>query len=334
MEDALNEIGVVTIGRNEGDRLKRCLNSLVGTVSAMVYVDSGSTDGSGDFARSLGVEVVELDMTQPFSMARGRNAGANRLLELNPALKYIQFVDGDCEVVPNWIKTAFDYLNQHPDTWVVCGRRRERFPEASLFNMLCDIEWNTPIGKAKSCGGDAMMRSHAFRDAEGFNEALIAGEEPELCIRFRKAGGIILRLDEEMTRHDANITRFSAWWKRTLRSGYAAANVIQLHKDITPKEQIHFYGLAKSAWIWSVGWLGVTLLLGFLHPLGFVIGLLIWMTQTLRIARGIRSRTDGLKDAWLYGLTTLIGKWPQLQGILTYHRDLRSGKTITLIEYK
>jgi GT2 family glycosyltransferase len=329
-----DEIGVVAIGRNEGERLKRCLSSLVGKVSSMVYVDSGSTDDSVPFARSLGVEVVELDMSKPFSMARGRNAGAQRLLELNPDLPFIQFVDGDCEVVGSWIPAARTYLNEHPDTWVVCGRRRERYPENSIYNRLCDIEWNTPVGPAKACGGDAMMRARAFQSVGGFEEALIAGEEPELCIRFRKAGGIIYRLDAEMTLHDANITRFSAWWKRTLRSGYAAANVLQFHKGITSTTDIHFYGLAKSTLTWSVGWLGITLLLTFIHPAGLALGIIIWIAQTLRIAKGVRHRTNSFGSAWLYGIATLIGKWPQLLGILRYRKDLRDGKIITLIEYK
>jgi hypothetical protein len=45
------------------------------------------------------------------------------------------------------------------------GRRRERFPEASVYNRLCDLEWDTSIGEARSCGGDFLARAGAFRDA-------------------------------------------------------------------------------------------------------------------------------------------------------------------------
>ncbi len=66
--------GVVIIGRNEGERFERCLRSLVGRASPIVYVDSGSTDNSVGFAEShasSGVHVVRLDMSTPFTAARG-----------------------------------------------------------------------------------------------------------------------------------------------------------------------------------------------------------------------------------------------------------------------
>lgn len=334
MPSALSHVGVVTIGRNEGDRLKRCLNSLTGQGVHIVYVDSGSTDGSGEFARSLGVEVVELDMSKPFSMARGRNEGARRLQASPAPPEFIQFVDGDCEVQPGWIPAALAFLDEHPDAVAVCGRRRERFPEASIYNAMCDIEWNTPVGPARSTGGDALMRAGAFFAAGGFNEALIAGEEPELCLRLRQAGGTIHRINEEMTLHDANIHRFSMWWKRTLRGGYGAADIVHRLKGTLPAQDIPFYSLVKSAPVWTVGWAAATLLLSLIHPALLLLGLALWCVQALRIARGIRPRAPSLRAALAYGGVTLIGKWPQLLGILRYRSDLRHHKLITLIEYK
>lgn len=327
--------GVVVIGRNEGERLKRCLRSLRGQAERIVYVDSGSTDGSGAFARSLGVEVVELDMSKPFSMARGRNAGAWRLREADPDLAFIQFVDGDCEMVEGWLARAVRILEEAPEVAVVCGRRRERFPEHSVYNRLCDLEWNTPAGEAKACGGDALYRAEVFRELGGFNESLVAGEEPELCLRVREAGYRILRVDEEMTRHDANILTFRAWWRRTLRGGYGAMDVFtRLRGSGRSPEEIPFHHLVTRAPRWSVGWLGVTLILGGLHPLGWVAGAGIWGLQSLRIARAMRPRAAGWGDAWAYGVFTLIGKWAQLWGMMTYKRDIRRKKDIVLIEYK
>ena len=148
-------IGVVVIGRNEGVRLERCLRSLMQGVGKVVYVDSGSTDGSPQLARSLGVEVLALDMRVPFTAARARNEGFSALQRLLPSMQLVQFVDGDCEVDARWLATAQAFLDQHPEVAVVCGRRRERFPERSVYNLLCDLEWDTPIGEAKACGGDA-----------------------------------------------------------------------------------------------------------------------------------------------------------------------------------
>ena len=153
-------IGAIAIGRNEGARLVQCLDSLQGQVGRIVYVDSGSTDGSVEMARARGVEVVSLDMTQPFTAARARNAGLEALRQGDvPA--FVQFVDGDCEVRPDWISKAFSFLQENPKMAVVCGRRRERFPDASIYNAHCDREWDTPVGAALACGGDALMRMAA-----------------------------------------------------------------------------------------------------------------------------------------------------------------------------
>lgn len=191
----MSQIGVVAIGRNEGERLRRCLNSVADRGLVLVYVDSGSGDGSIELARGLGVEVVELDLSRPFSAARARNEGLERLLEVAPSVQYVQFVDGDCEIVDGWVDRARRELDERPEAAVVCGRRRERYPEQSVYNHLADLEWDTPIGEAKACGGDALMRVAALRQAGAYNPELIAGEEPELCVRLRQKGWRIFRVD-------------------------------------------------------------------------------------------------------------------------------------------
>jgi glycosyltransferase involved in cell wall biosynthesis len=186
--EPLSKAGVVAIGRNEGKRLKACIRSVTGTSALVVYVDSGSTDGSVDSAKSAGVDVIALDTTTPFTAARARNEGFSRLQQLAPQLPYVQFVDGDCEIDQSWINAAVGFLDDHPDVAVVCGRRRERFPDSSIYNKLCDIEWDTPIGRTNGCGGDAMIRADAIAQVHGYRTDLIAGEEPELCLRLRTAG--------------------------------------------------------------------------------------------------------------------------------------------------
>ena len=212
-------VGFVAIGRNEGGRLETCLSSARAQRLAMVYVDSGSTDGSVTLARSLGADVVELDLSIPFTAARARNEGAARLVANHPEIDFIQFVDGDCELNATWITTALIEMTAKPQAAVICGRRRERFPDATVYNKLCDLEWNTPIGKAKSSGGDALIRRSAFEQVGGYNPSVIAGEEPEMCVRLRAAGWEIWRVDAEMTLHDAAMTRFGQWWKRNVRAG-------------------------------------------------------------------------------------------------------------------
>jgi glycosyltransferase involved in cell wall biosynthesis len=174
--EAIEKVGLVVIGRNEGERLARCLKS-VRAVANRVYVDSGSTDGSLALARHEGVALVELAVPPQFTAARARNSGLGRLLADDPDLEFVQMVDGDCEVQPGWIAAALAALRAEPDLALVFGRRRERYPERSIYNALCDDEWNAPVGESPGCGGDALFRVAALRQVDFYNPAMIAGED-------------------------------------------------------------------------------------------------------------------------------------------------------------
>lgn len=327
----MNRIGLVVIGRNEGQRLLRCLLSAKGSVALIVYVDSGSTDGSVEWARSLGVDVVELDLSTPFTAARARNAGFAHLLEADPQIEFVQFVDGDCEIVEGWIECAQRELDAQPNVAVVCGRRRERFPDLSIYNRLCDMEWDTPIGEAKACGGDAMMRVEAFQQVGGFNPTLIAGEEPELGVRLRQKGWKILRLDAEMTLHDAQMTRFGQWWKRTVRAGHAYAEGAWLHGS---KPERHWVKESRSIWLW--GLLLPLLALGMAWSThGFSLLLLVgYPVVGSRIFVNLRRQNICPKHAALYAFSCVLGKFAQLGGALAFLRSQLLTTKSTLIEYK
>jgi len=321
-------VGLVAIGRNEGERLRKCLTSVLGKVDKVVYVDSGSTDGSVEMASGLGVAVVQLDMGRPFTAARARNEGFKRLKELIQNLNYVQFVDGDCEVRENWLGKATSFLNEHQDVAVVCGRRRERFPDSTIYNMLCDIEWDTPVGEAKSCGGDAMMRVDAFERVCGYRDELIAGEEPELCVRLRLQGWKIWRIDEEMTLHDAAISRFGQWWNRTKRCGYAYAEGAYLH-GAAP--EMHRVKESRRVWIWGLGIPLVTIIMpSFLGIWGLAI-LLIYPAQVVRLAiKGSRS----VYENWWGALFLVLGKFPEAVGQVNFVMNRLTGNKAHLIEYK
>ena len=325
------QVGLVAIGRNEGERLRQCLLSVIGKVAHVVYVDSGSTDGSIELARSLLVDVVELDLSTPFTAARARNAGFAHLLQKNTQLEFVQFVDGDCEVVEGWLERALAQLEAQPNVAVVCGRRRERFPKQSIYNQLCDMEWDTPIGEAKACGGDSMMRVKAFQQVGGFNPDLIAGEEPELCVRLRQKEWKILRIDAEMTLHDAQMTRFSQWWKRALRAGHAYAEGAWLHGR---SSEGHWRRESWSIWFW--GFYLPLLALGLIWPThGFSLLLLVgYPVLAGRIFLKQRRQNICTEHAALYALSCVLGKFAQVGGTLGFLRTHLLGTKSTLIEYK
>lgn len=318
-------VAAIVIGRNEGNRLIRCLASL-GEVTHIVYVDSGSTDGSVAAAIAAGAEVVELDLAQPFTAARARNAGIAALRQGNTP-QFVQFIDGDCELQPDWLPEALAFLSGRPKAAVVCGRRRERFPEASVYNRLCDREWDTPVGKAKACGGDSLMRMTALDRVKGFNPSLIAGEEPELCVRIRAKGWEVWRLDAEMTLHDAAITKLSQWWKRARRSGHAAAEGMAMHGR--PPER-HGVATVRRAVFWALALpLAIVLAAAVIGPWALIL-LAAYPIQVARLAW----RNGGQRVDWEEAFFLTFGKFPEMFGIAEYWLRRATGKASVLIEYK
>jgi glycosyltransferase involved in cell wall biosynthesis len=328
-----SEVGVVAIGRNEGDRLVRCLNSLVDRSDAIVYVDSGSVDRSVEAAMSLGVRFHELDGSTPFSAARARNEGLEALLEARPDTELVQFIDGDCEIDPDWIDFAREYLADHADVAVVCGRRRERFRDASIYNALIDMEWNTPVGETSACGGDALIRVQALTEVGGYDAGMIAGEDPELCVRIRQRGHRIMRLDHEMTVHDAEMFHFGQWWRRQQRSGHAYAEILYLQGRDT---ETYWLRRAVSIFAWAVLLPALSLAAGAFSPL---LGLLLlaggygvlWL-RTYAGRRGVGGRG---RDGILWATACSLGKFAEMWGIagFVWNRLIRNTPR-SLIEYK
>jgi glycosyltransferase involved in cell wall biosynthesis len=327
---ACADLGVVVIGRNEGERLVRCLESVRNQAACVVYVDSGSTDGSLEMGRALADSVVELDMSKPFTAARARNEGFERLLKVRAGLRYVFFVDGDCEVVGGWMDTAIQFLTENPEFAIVWGLRRERFPEKSIYNLLCDIEWQDyPMGDVRACGGDAVARVDAIRSVNGYRADLICGEEPEMCVRLRHAGWRIFRLESPMTLHDAAIYRFSQWWKRSMRAGYGFAQGAALHG--APPER-HAIVESRRSWIWGLGFPLLVLVLAPFVGWWSAIFLFAYPFQLIRLsAHGNR---PSVRENWSRAVALVLSKFPEMVGQIKFHLDRLRRAQSRLIEYK
>jgi glycosyltransferase involved in cell wall biosynthesis len=322
---------IVAIGRNEGSRLARCLESALRARVPIVYVDSGSTDGSVELARRLGATVVELDPSRPFTAGRARNEGLERALELHTDLEFVQFVDGDCELVAGWLDAAMRELDREPRIAAICGGVRERHRDETIYNTLCDLEWAASAGETRQCGGNAMMRVRAFEGVGGFRPSLIAGEEPELCLRLRQEGWRILRLHRDMVLHDADMTSFGQWWRRALRAGWAYAERASLH-GLSPERHavrenlsILFWGalLPASALAFAPPTAGISLLAFAGHLL---LGARIY-------ARGIRGGLRA-RDARLQALFTVLAKFPQALGQAQFAILRLAGKRRRIVDWR
>ncbi|MEM9579114.1 MAG: glycosyltransferase [Pseudomonadota bacterium] len=317
-------VGAVVIGRNEGDRLKRCLTSLAPQVEHLVYVDSGSRDDSVGFAKGIGAHVVELDTSLPFTAARARNAGAEALPE---TVDIIQFIDGDCGVEDDWIARAEKVLRADDGMGLVTGWRREIAPASTAYNALCEWEWHRPAGPIQACGGDMMVRRSAFDATGGFDPRVIAAEDDELCQRLLKSGWHLLRLPENMTLHDAAMTRFSEWWQRAVRTGHGFAQVADLHPGYFRPERRRVILYAEV--------LPALTLLGLLiwRPLT-VLALAVYGASFWRTREMLKSASAPPQhQTKMAGLVTL-SKIPNALGMIRYHWRKWRKADMRIIEYK
>lgn len=324
-------VAIVVIGRNEGERLKSCLRLAVCGARTVVYVDSGSQDGSAEYARSVGCSVVELDAALPFTAARARNAGFAWAVKHEPDVALVQFVDGDCELVEGWLERGAAALDARPDVGIVCGHVREIHPEASVYNKLCDLEWEQTPGEIRTSGGRFMIRRDVFSAAGGFRADVIAAEDDEFCVRVRGLGVKIMMVDAEMAWHDAAMTRFSQWWRRSRRTGHAYAQIAAMHGK---GEERYFVRDCRRVWFW-----GLMLPVISLGPAAFTHGwslLLLGAYGLLFVRiffRGIKRGWTG-RDAFVYAFFTVIAKFPALVGMLEYHWRQMRGHAPEIIEYK
>ena len=325
--------GIVVIGRNEGERLMACLASLRTSACAVVYVDSGSRDGSAERARAQCDAVVELDPARPFSAARARNEGFAALLAAQPQTAFVQFLDGDCTLLPGWLAASTQAMRADAERAVVIGPLQERRPEASVYNRMCALEWKSPPGDVSNfgaLGGIMLVRAEVFTMLGGFNEEVIAGEDSEFGVRIGTAGLKITKIGEPMATHDADIHRFGQWWRRSVRAGHAIGQRFSLNgrgplRDCARER--------RSVLVWGVS---VPLLIAALAPFTGGASVLLaggYFVLAQRIARYRKGQGDSAAEAWLYARFVVLGKFAEAVGLLKFQLNSMAGR-YRIIEYK
>jgi GT2 family glycosyltransferase len=278
--------------------------------------------------RCFGIEVVELDLSIPFTAARARNAGFQRLLQICPDIAFVQFVDGDCELNPSWCATAAEFLLGRPHVAAVCGRLREKHPELSVYNWMCQREWDGPVGQIRACAGNVMLRMTALIEVGGFREDVIAAEEDELCVRLRSANWRIWRLADEMAVHDAAMLYFRQWWTRSVRAGYAFAQGAYLHGR-SPER--HFAWECRRTFIWGVAIPTLCLASAALIGPAATLLLLVYPAQFVRLAL---REAGSLRENLTLAFFQLLSRFPEAVGQLRFWRDLVWRRVPTIIEHK
>jgi cellulose synthase/poly-beta-1,6-N-acetylglucosamine synthase-like glycosyltransferase len=328
-------VSVVVIGRNEGERLVRCLESvralrgLEGGVE-LIYADSASTDGSPARAAALGARVIAVESSHP-TAALGRNAGWRAATGA-----FVLFLDGDTILHPDFARVALDAITADETLAGVWGHRRELHPERSIYNRVLDLDWIFPPGLTDYCGGDVLMRRAALASVDGYDATLIAGEEPELCRRLRAKGYRILHIDAPMTGHDLAMTHLRQYWRRAVRTGHAYAEVSR-----------RFRGSPDPLWqgsrtrnllrgpFWALAPVAAAVACVASRSLWPALGLLaLLLALALRSAAKISWKSSDRVALFLYGLHSHLQQVPIFLGQVQFDWNARRGTRQGLIEYK
>jgi len=327
-------LSVVVIGRNEGERLVRCLESIsamdpAGGPVEVIYVDSASTDQSVERAGRFGARVVRINPEYPCA-AVGRNAGWRAA-----RAAIVLFLDGDTILAPAFAACASRQFDD-PMVAVVFGGRREINTNNSIYNRVLDLDWIAPPGPDVVCGGDALIRRDVLEQVGGYDERLIAGEDADLSARIRALGYNIVRLNARMTGHDLDIRRFSQYWRRSVRTGYAYAEISErfrrTNSPVWSKEarRNRINGAVMVAIVAGSPILSVAT--RSLLPVAVAVAIIIALS--LRTAIRSRQTCSDLYTRLLYGLHSHLGQIPILFGQLKYRRNRLFGRAAELIEYK
>ena len=139
-----------------------------------------------------------------------------------------------------------------------------------------------------------------------------------------------MRLDAEMTLHDAAMTRFSQWWKRNQRAGHAYAEGYALHGKSSEKFK---QSECLSILFWSFLLPLAIIVLSLIMPFMLVL-FMVYPLQILRLTMRYRPHLSDVKVAFAYAVSNVVGKWPQLTGMLQFFKNKKLGLKSQLIEYK
>jgi len=309
------KISIVVIGLNVEKHLRETLLSLRSLKYPqknleIIYVDSGSEDKSIAIAQSF-PKVQIISLTDPYpNAAKGRNAGWQKA-----SFPFVQFLDGDSQLDSQWFQKAVPWFNDN--IAAVCGVNNEKYPKRNFYHKLSHIEWQYKTGLCSYFGGNVLVRRETLKEVGGFDVKLVAGEEPDLSVRMRRVGWKLLRLNENMTTHDINMSTFRQYFNRSARSGYAYAQVglryarsstkLWLRELLRPL--IRFSGVC------------VFLSLGYVADqfvLGFVISLCLLLKPFTRFNEIKKRHSLSNKDTFAYISHLCFVAFPQCIGILSY----------------
>ena len=329
------KIGVVMLDQNTGVSPEPAIRSL-GDVKTIVYVTANPKNEAAATALRMGAEIVKLP-GKTVNPGRARNTGYRRLKALNPDIEYVQFLEPDFILHADWFNNALAFMVRRPEVAVIDGHKRERFSEKSMLNMVKEISRRKPKGELQTTGESAFVRAEAFEAAGGFRGDIASNDTDDLCLRLRRRGQHIWRVETQMGVNHSRKRDLKDWWREAKRNGYEYAHGVYLH-GAQPER---FRVLEQSrAIIWG-GAFPVFIVLAavisalsvrFFSPMTSPYGVFFWilcsgfLVYFAKIFLIALRHGPGQRSSWAYGALVTIGHFGEFLGVAKYHLDSRSEK--------
>lgn len=326
-------IGVVVLDVSAGISPEPLLNS-IGDNIPIVFVTDKIGGANAVLAAQLGAEVVNLGGGS-LGPGRIRNTGYRRLKAIDPEVEFVQFLEADFQLDPNWFEAAAAFMRRRPEVSIIDGHQSVRLSDKSVLNRIAEISREKATGELQVLGGSAFMRAAAFEEVGGFRGDIAANDTEDLCLRLRRRGHHIWCIDDAMGQINLPQLRLKDWWANAKRCGYEYAHGKSLHGS--PPERFRVLEHARaliwggifpamiifSAIIFAVATKFLSPLANPVATFGWIMGFgsLIYLVKLLVIA--IRHGFFSL-SSWAYGLITIAGHFGEFIGVMNYYLSSRS----------
>lgn len=319
-EPAAPRLSVVVVGRNEGDRLVRCLESVSGMTPLqgdfeILYVDSGSVDESPDRAREAGARIVTVEGKS--SAAVARNAGWRAARG-----EFVLFLDGAPVLDSDFPARALGVFEDEKVA-LVRGARRDEKEEPTMYDTALAIDDLPPPDDFELCWGEAMVRRSVLEQTNGFDVRLMAGEWPDLCRKIRELGLSLRNVADPMVVREGEPIGFGRYWKRLRRQGYGLAEASALCR--TPPlpawavEARRIRPIGAVALLSVPGAIALSGLTRSFLPIGLLVGIFLIAALVAAIRAG--GKGDGMSARFFFGLHAAFRPIPVFLGQLDFYRD-------------
>lgn len=318
--------GIVVVGANPKTLPEAAIRS-AGDSRAIVFAPVGLAPEPLAVARRAGAVIVEGDERSLATGGRARNAGYRQLKKIAPHLRYVQFIDSDYALDPGWIATAEKFMERRPEVAIIEGAVQTQSGAHIEYRTIAEQKMREAIGEVPLiANASVFMRTENFEAAGGFRGDLLVCETEDLCVRQRRRGGRVWRLDAKMLICDSQKQNLARWWSGSTRQGFENAYAASLHGG--PPERVGVRDTARAV-IW-----------GFAFPLAIAVlalaggaGAAVWAPLTSAyvvaasiIALGVgvygakfivaTARRGPLKpSSWRKAFYAVFGRFPEFIGV-------------------